>query len=168
MIHFTADTHYNHANIIKYCNRPFKTVQEMNDCMVDKTNQIIQPNDTLWHLGDLAWLHPEEILDKINCRHINLVFGNHDIRIKQRLSQLEKQKRITIYKGFVDLKINGQKITLCHYPMLSWNCSYHGSWHLFGHVHGRNCGAGPNSYDVGVDNNRFAPISLEEINDHFK
>ena len=68
---------------------------------------------------------------------------------------------------------DGQRITVCHYPMIVWNHSHRGSWQLFGHVHSRednnNPEAGrlscltPNQYDIGVDRNNFKPVSYEEI-----
>ena len=74
-----------------------------------------------------------------------------------------------------EISKEGQRLVLCHYPMLSWNGNLRGSWQLFGHVH-----SGPNTksvevmgglagkltpaqYDVGVDNNNFTPISYEEL-----
>jgi calcineurin-like phosphoesterase family protein len=71
-----------------------------------------------------------------------------------------------VYQGLKDIRIGNQKITLCHYPMRSWNCSFHGAWHLFGHVHGRmeNVNTGL-SFDVGVDvpDWNYKPVSFEQV-----
>ena len=59
---FTADTHFGHTNIIKYCNRPFKTPEDMNNVMLTNINITVGENDTYWHLGDFAWGGPMAIL----------------------------------------------------------------------------------------------------------
>jgi calcineurin-like phosphoesterase family protein len=51
---FTSDTHYGHANIIKYSSRPFSSVEEMNDALVKKINDKVGVDDCLWHLGDFV------------------------------------------------------------------------------------------------------------------
>ena len=159
---FTADTHINHFNIIKYCYRPFETAQEMDKVIIENTNTIVKANDVLWHLGDTTWVNPQRYFEQLKCKKINVIMGNHDRKNKKQLKELAAIGRIELYEGFIDTSINGQKITLCHYPMRSWNCSYHGAWHLFGHVHGR----GQVSWwsmDVGVDSNNFMPVSFDQV-----
>ena len=77
---FTSDLHFGHKNIIKYCNRPFATVQEMDDEMIARINARVSEQDHLWILGDFAFCTEEriiEILEKIKCSK-GLVKGNHD------------------------------------------------------------------------------------------
>ncbi len=76
---FTSDTHFNHANIIKFCNRPFKDVEQMNDVMIANWNSVIGKDDTVFHLGDFCLGGAAEwtkILDRLNGK-IYLIMGNH-------------------------------------------------------------------------------------------
>ncbi len=78
---FTADSHFDHANVIKYCQRPFDDTDEMNAMIIANINAVVMPQDNLWHLGDFSWgtrkgnktnnaLH---FLQQITCRHVFLI-----------------------------------------------------------------------------------------------
>ena len=77
--YFTSDTHFGHANIIKFCNRPFKNVEEMNQKLIENWNSVVGPNDLVFHLGDFAfggqplWRYIREQLNG----NIILIKGNH-------------------------------------------------------------------------------------------
>ena len=169
---FTSDTHFNHANIIKFCNRPFKDVEQMNDVMIANWNSVIGKDDTVFHLGDFCLGSAAEwtkILDRLNGK-IYLIMGNHDLKnIRQgfisRFEHVAMQMRIEIGK---------KRIYLCHYPFLCFEGGYKdGVWQLFGHVHTRRSNSGidagrlqylyPTQYDVGVDNNNFIPVSFGQV-----
>lgn len=169
---FTSDTHFNHANIIKFCNRPFKDVEQMNDVMIANWNSVIGKDDTVFHLGDFCLGGAAEwtkILDRLNGK-IYLIMGNHDLKnIRQgfisRFEHVAMQMRIEIVK---------KRIYLCHYPFLCFEGSYKDDvWQLFGHVHTRRSNSGidagrlqylyPTQYDVGVDNNNFTPVSFGQV-----
>ena len=169
---FTSDTHFNHANIIKFCNRPFKDVEQMNDVMIANWNSVISKDDTVFHLGDFCLGGAAEwtkILDRLNGK-IYLIMGNHDLKnIRQgfisRFEHVAMQMRIEIGK---------KRIYLCHYPFLCFEGSYKDDvWQLFGHVHTRRSNSGidagrlqylyPTQYDVGVDNNNFTPVSFGQV-----
>lgn len=169
---FTSDTHFNHANIIKFCNRPFKDVEQMNDVMIANWNSVIGKDDTVFHLGDFCLGGAAEwtkILDRLNGK-IYLIMGNHDLKnIRQgfisRFEHVAMQMRIEIGK---------KRIYLCHYPFLCFEGGYKdGVWQLFGHVHTRRSNSGidagrlqylyPTQYDVGVDNNNFIPVSFGQV-----
>jgi len=150
---FTADTHFGHANIIKYCKRPFlsedelaqlesdprgrwkvsqDTIDRHDNTLIDNINSCATKNDRIWFLGDFCWGNKEEAksyLDRIHCKNVNFVWGNHDHTSVGSLFQT------SIHQGMV--KVEGQKIWLNHYPMRSWDGKFHGAWHLYGHVHGR-------------------------------
>ena len=103
---FTSDTHFNHANIIKFCNRPFKDVEQMNDVMIANWNSVIGKDDTVFHLGDFCLGGAAEwtkILDRLNGK-IYLIMGNHDLKnIRQgfisRFEHVAMQMRIEIGKN---------------------------------------------------------------------
>lgn len=77
---FTSDTHFGHANIIRFCKRPFENVEEMNEVLIENWNKVVSDDDTVFHLGDFAfggsnvW---KEIIPRLKG-HINLIIGNHD------------------------------------------------------------------------------------------
>lgn len=183
-IWFTADTHFGHSNIIRYCNRPYfdsreqqlaaedirgnwklssETVNRHDQGLLDAINSRVQTKDTLWILGDFCWGKIEEAKryrERILCRDVRLVWGNHDHR--SIASVFEK----VMDQGMV--KIGGQKVWLNHYPMRYWDKSFHGSWHLYGHVHDglRNedqAEAWRLTKDVGVDACNYAPMGYEEL-----
>lgn len=155
MIYFTADEHYGHRNIIKYCIRPFNDVDEMDRVIIARHNKLVGQDDTVYHLGDFTLVPDPKAVEskyvsKLNGKHVFLI-GSHDHWLDEET-----------HRRMLDIKLRGQKITLCHYLMQSWHCSHHGSWQLFGHHHGHFNGL-KNQYDVGVDNNDFYPVSIEEI-----
>ena len=174
-VFFTSDTHFGHKNIIKYCNRPFSDVDEMNKALIDNWNKVVSEGDIVFHLGDFAfggfplW---ESIRSRLNGS-IYLIRGNHDF--KQNLQNKERLERM--FEKVVpqmQISIGGQTIILNHYPFLCYHGSYDNSvWNLHGHVHsGLKCSGKdierlihrfPGQYDVGVDNNNYYPISWKQI-----
>ncbi len=83
MIYFIADTHFNHANIIKYCNRPFNDTYEMNEYIVKKWNSVVEDDDIVYHLGDVGFGSLREVkslVERLNGTKI-LLRGNNDFKI---------------------------------------------------------------------------------------
>ena len=155
-IYFTSDTHFDHKNILKFCDRPYGTVEEMNEKLIENWNSVVSPNDTIYHLGDFAFSKdPKQYWDRLKGKKI-ILKGNHDRHNKNQLPFLED--------SILELKIEKHiSITLCHYPMYSWNGSYHNNLHLYGHVHDSLFIGSYNSLNVGCDNNNYTPISYEEV-----
>ena len=158
-IWITADTHFGHANIIKYCQRPFSSVEEMDEAIISRWNAVVKPKDTIYHLGDFTLKKSaNEYLDKLNGK-ILFIPGSHDYWLKK--VDLNKYKgKLEILPLYKTIKICGEKVTLCHYPMSSWDSSFYGSIHFHGHSHGKSEQI-PNRFDVGVDCNDFYPFNLE-------
>ncbi len=158
MIFFTADQHFCHKNVMRYCNRPFETVEQMNDTLIRNHNERVSKNDDVYMLGDFIFsnnlIEAQMIFDALNGRKY-FIKGNHD-KITHRIHGWQWVKPL------YDLKVDGNSITLCHYAMRVWNKSHHGSWHLYGHNHGNLPGIGK-SFDVGVDCHNFYPISYDEV-----
>lgn len=170
-VFFTSDTHFNHGNIIEYCQRPFKNVDAMNEKIINNWNSVVGEDDIVFHLGDFCLGGSAEwnkVLDRLNG-HIYLTYGNHDLKnIRQRVSDRFE------YVGMqMRIEIGKQKIYLNHYPFLCFEGGYKDVWQLFGHVHTRKNNTGvdagrlqylyPTQYDVGVDNNDFTPVSYEQV-----
>ena len=158
MIYFVADTHWHHANIVKYCDRPFSSVQEMDETLITNWNSRIRDSDVVYHLGDFGMGQVEDVLVRLNgIKH--LVIGSHD---KPCLRQ-SASKYFRSMSPMVEVKLKDHlSITLCHYCMRVWPRSHYNSWHLYGHSHGHLPSEGK-SHDVGVDCNGFFPVSMDEI-----
>lgn len=158
MIWFSSDHHINHRNILHFQNRPFSTIEEMDIKLISNINEKIQTNDEFWIIGDFTFKHPDEYLKQIKCKNIYLVKGNHDSK---------QVKHSKIYKGIFDykeIKYKEQFIIMFHYPIYSWNKKRYGSWHLYGHVHGKPLeGMNGKHLDIGVDTNNFYPYSFDDI-----
>ena len=175
---FTSDHHFGHRNIIKYSKRPFRGVREMTDVMVQRWNEVVGPNDLVYHLGDFT-LDGAEFARAIFLRLLGeiKVLGNHwhhDYRwLPEGFGPTDMVSAsghaVEIVPPMVVLNIpeygDGRYpkgLALCHYPLSSWDRRHHGAWHLHGHSHGAHTNGGL-SFDVGVDCTDFRPLSLEEV-----
>lgn len=165
-IFFTSDTHYGHANIIKYCQRPFKDVEEMNEALITNYNSVVRPEDTVFHLGDFAFMQVDKakyIASRLNGNK-HLLYGNHDKVIRGARGAFESS--FNFIRDYHEITVEGVKIVMCHYPMLSWHGSGRGSIMLHGHAHGNtNYGHLKDAkiLDVGVDCHNYFPISADEV-----
>lgn len=166
MIYLTSDLHFGHENVIRFQNRPWPTVEAMNDGLVNNINETVGVNDELYVLGDFSFRIKQaeawELRKRILCRNVHLVRGNHDCG----WSGTNAFKTVSDY---AELKTGVGKVILSHYPFLTWNAMHHGSLHLHGHIHSdgscnlENAEAGIRRYDVGVDANGYRPVSLDDI-----
>lgn len=169
---FTADPHFDHENIIRLSKRPFDSGNLMNEALIDAYNTHVQPNDTFYILGDFCWGNMDRVVywrNQIKCKNIIYFIGNHDKPIIQEYD-LNGHKSPVLRKLFREIHwsrvktINGQPIHFHHHPILEWDRFFHGSWHLFGHVHG-NLSPLPGhlALDVGVDVHDYKPVSYEQV-----
>lgn len=165
MTFFTSDTHFGHANIIKYCNRPFASAEEMDEALIRAWNARVQPQDTVWHLGDFTMNGgPDKVRsyrDRLNGK-IHLVWGNHDRRSPEVAALFESTHDLVQMSCSADGR--DHTLVLCHYAMRVWPRSHRGIWHLYGHSHG-SLTDDPNalSLDIGTDCWAFAPVSVAQI-----
>lgn len=163
---FISDTHFGHANIIKYCNRPFRDVIGMREQMIRNWNKKVPVDATVFHCGDFAFADKEEVADILNRLNgrIVLIRGNHDQEHDQK-----KYQWLHLFEEVHDLlRIvvldHSQSITLCHYPMLVWDRSHQGAWMLHGHCHGTLHNAPGLILDMGVDcSPHYEPWSFAEV-----
>jgi len=201
-IFFTSDTHFHHKNIVRGTTtwevqekgsnhgiqslRDFDTLEEHDEALIKSINSIVKYDDVLYHLGDWSFGGLEQVKkfrDRLECREIHLIFGNHDEKIEDNKLDLSHSSCMGIQSLFsstqyykeLDLKIDSMKsgkygktnIVLSHYSHQVWNKSHKGAIHLFGHSHGSLKGIGK-SMDVGVDTNNLYPYHLDEILDIMK
>ncbi len=177
MIYFTSDQHFGHANIIKHCSRPFTSVAEMDQHILDQWNNCIGVNDTVYILGDLFFrnaVSADEYLNRLNGKK-HLIIGNHD---KDWMKKTDLEKYFKSTSNMLEISDGSHKITLCHYPMMTWNSMSKGSYHIYGHIHNKTDAAYfqllktmPNALNAGVDINNFKPATFSELvknNNEFK
>jgi calcineurin-like phosphoesterase family protein len=173
MIYFTADTHFCHFNIIKYCARPFSTIEEMHDILINNWNFCVKNSDEIYILGDFLFkgngIDANNVLKRLNGKKY-LIKGNHDKFLDDKSFD---QNNFEWVKDYYVLKNNQKKYVLFHYPIFEWDGYFNDQIHLYGHVH--NCGnnleryerfkiLGKKAINVGVDLHNFSPLSIETIN----
>lgn len=139
-IFFISDCHFDHEAILQYDKRPFKTIEEMRNTMIQRWNQSVNKADTVYILGDFTWSsNPDEIVDLLNRLNGNklLIKGNHD----RRTSANKVKNAFGQYIKEIDsIQVNGRKIVLSHYPIASWKQMQRKNPEenailLYGHVH---------------------------------
>jgi calcineurin-like phosphoesterase family protein len=193
-IFFTSDHHFGHANIIKYCKRPFTSVEAMDEALIALWNDIVPEQAMVFHLGDFtlgedadkyfaqlngkiyflatSWHHDKRWLPNLNW--IQDMPMNRFTKTKTRTVSLYPETLLVSYgPDFMQKGVsaqdarNDQHIHLSHYPLAEWERKHHGAWHLHGHSHGNYASANKSDLilDVGVDNVGYAPISLRRIHD---
>lgn len=171
----TSDTHFNHANIIKYCNRPFSSIEEMNETIIANWNKVVSEDDMIYHLGDFVLgdksLVPD-FLERLNG-YKEFLMGNHDN--SNIMLEMCKQGLIENISWEDVIKVGKKTIILNHFPFgsLPDPATNYPIIQLHGHVHStpdKPWNYFDNQYDVGVDNNNFTPVNLAELLDkiHYK
>lgn len=161
---YTADLHFGHEAIIQHCNRPFASADEMDRVLLRNLNETVQDQDDLWILGDFAWSRKAKkspewltgLFAQLPGSRKHLIVGNHDHEATRALPWDSVSYLLDHRDGPAK-----QPVTLCHYPMLTWNYSRYGALQLFGHVH-NNWAGSSNSINVGVDLWDFAPTTLAD------
>lgn len=173
-IYFTADLHFGHKNVLKYDNRPFQTIEEMDAEIIRRWNNKVKPEDTVYILGDISWYKPDKTIELINQLNgtLYLVKGNHD-RISPQLRKCFKG----VFEYGTEIKVDGQFVVLSHYPIPYFNRRFHGAYMLYGHVHNspewestkrfkkeiEATGVPCNMYNVGCMIWDYKPVTLQEI-----
>lgn len=165
---YIADTHFGHHNILWLSNRPFDTIEQMNNKIIDNWNKKVTDNDDVYILGDFSYKgdNPVDILKKLKGKK-HLIVGNHDSKLLKNIDFRNQFVEITNMKTVND---NGVCIVCCHYPMVEWDGYYRSTLHFYGHIH-NNVGNETfkyiskvkNAYNVGVDIIGFEPRTLREI-----
>ena len=172
MNYFTSDTHFGHTNVIELCNRPFASVEEMDETLIENWNRRVNKNDTVYLVGDVLWDKRKLAfyMERLSGKKI-LITGNHDRSFCKREECL---KYFELVLPYLEVKIDGRQLTLCHYPMVEWRSSRETSgerlgYHIHGHIHNRIAEEYRylfrefNALNAGVDVNGYEPVSFEEL-----
>ena len=171
MNYFTSDLHLGHRNIIRLCNRPFATIEEMDETLIRNWNAKVTNGDTVYILGDLLFRNEkpaEEYLKQLKGKK-HLIIGNHDRDWVKKCNLKDFFESVNNLHFISDGK---RQMTLCHYPMMSWphmtRC-----YMLFGHIHGNTDAdywplirENDLMLNAGADVNGFAPVTYEEMQEN--
>lgn len=156
-----SDTHFGHANIIKYCNRPFKDADEMDWHMVDQWNKVVKPTDKVYHLGDVYMgLKPDRITHILHCLngHKRLILGNHDNGKDQVLQR--SFDKVSVWRMFPEFGL-----LLTHVPvhLSALNRGENKSLkNVHGHIHQNKSPEGP-YFNACVEQINYTPINIDEL-----
>ena len=172
----TSDSHLGHYHICKYCHRPFQSRSDMDQTLIKKWNEVVLEDGIVVHCGDFMLPHNEDIkeynkyLNQLHGR-VLLLRGNHD-----RASLDWVSDKLIAVRDQAMIVVDGVKIFAQHYPCAAFN----GDYHVYGHIHtladgtchGIDCDVTKmmrkNTYDVGVDQNGYTPVSYWQLCDIFR
>lgn len=172
----TSDSHLGHFNICKYCHRPFQSRSEMDQTLIKNWNVVVPEDGIVVHCGDFMLPHNEDIkeynkyLNQLHGR-VLLLRGNHDLASLDWVSD-----KLIAVRDQAMIIVDGVKIFAQHYPCAAFN----GDYHVYGHIHTLADGTcygidgdvtkvmGKNTYDVGVDQNGYTPVSYWQLCDIFR
>jgi len=168
-IYFIADTHFGHANVLKHSNRPFDSVEEMDSVMMKNWNARVKPDDEVYILGDFCWHGGEDVAidlaKSLNGRKY-LIKGNHDWKY---LKNAQYREQFVEVADMMEVVQDGNRIVLCHYPLLEYNGERYGGWHIHGHIHNRKDDTfyylrnKERSLNAGVEIINYMPVTFEEL-----
>ena len=134
MIYYISDLHIGHKNAIRFDERPFSDIDEMESEIIKRWNAKVTADDDVYILGDVFYRCKKdraEFLKKL-CGRLHLIIGNHDFEILKNEAALACFESVDKLKQIVD---DGRRVVMCHYPIISWNMKYFGAYHVYGHVH---------------------------------
>lgn len=158
-----SDYHFSHKNILKYDRRPFETVREMNEVMIERHNEVVRPNDRVYCVGDFCFggTHEWSTIRKRLNGDWHLISGNHD-----RQSFHFLRSTFSSVHEIIEIKLGKHPIILSHFPLYTWNKSHYGSYHCHGHEHGTLCDTYDQTgkiLDVGIMTNNYYPYHTDDI-----
>ncbi len=165
MLYYVSDLHFGHENVIKMCNRPFSTIEEMDEALIRNWNSVVHANDVVYILGDLIFKSdkaPSEYLSRLKGKK-HLILGNHDKTWIDREGARDFFESVTR----LDVINTGHgNATLCHFPMLD----HEGRYIIHGHIHANVnqpfwplLKASDRALNAGVDINGYKPVTFEEL-----
>ena len=166
---YASDLHFGHINVIPLCGRPFESVDEMDERMIEAWNKTVHRNDRVYIVGDFifrATRPPEYYLDRLKGEKY-LIVGNHDESWMKKMDKTAMEKYFKEVSRMTFVNTGKGKATLCHFPMLD----FEGRYLIHGHIHNKACKLeywdflknADNVFNAGVDINGFKPVEFDEL-----
>lgn len=176
---FTSDTHFGHRMLVEKRHRPYSSVEEMDEDLIDRWNEVVKPGDVVWHLGDFGMGRVADYLPIVHQLngHIQLVTGNHDRpwpgnRDSWRHQGAWFRAGFESVQAFARVRVQGVRVLMSHFPYegdhtdderaSAYRLRDTGEWLLHGHVHDAWAQRG-RQINVGVDVRDFRPVHLDEL-----
>lgn len=165
---YISDLHFGHANCIRFDERPFSDVYEMDYMLIQYWNNRVHTDDHVYVIGDMFFRNEEDeqwYLEQLKG-HKHLIVGNHDSKL---LNNAVTMSFFESVHEMLLIKDEDKEIVLCHYPMASWAKSHHGTWHIYGHIYNDKgevyeyMKLKPRALNAGCMINNYAPASLREL-----
>lgn len=164
---FISDTHFFHANILKFVDdagkriRPFNSLEEMHEYMIEKWNSVVKDNDYVYHLGDVTFQYHglfNNLMHRLKGKK-RLIVGNHDKIWNPAL--INNFEKVDLWKGFSE-----HNFTAVHIPLMLQSLR-DGAYCVHGHVHQRSLN-NPNYINVSVEVRDYTPVNIDEIGEEIK
>lgn len=168
MNYYIADIHLGHKNCIEFDNRPFRTVEEMDEMIITNWNAVVRDTDDVYIVGDFCYRStrtPIWYLKRLKGRK-HLIIGNHDGNL---LKDEAVMKEFVSVDKMTYLKDGEYTVTLCHFPLAEWNRYYRGAWHIYGHIHAHTKGCyhflkdEDRALNAGCMINNYMPVTIEQL-----
>ena len=170
MNYYIADMHFGHANVLRFDNRPWETVEDMENALVERWNARVQKGDTVYILGDFCWQKELEwirILNRLNGGKV-LIVGNHD---SSWMDRVDLSRYFVSVDPYLEITDGSRLLTLCHYPLLTWKHKLRqNSFMIHGHIHNDTTSdffpllaIRERALNAGVDINGFRPVTFGEL-----
>ena len=165
---YTGDLHFGHRNCINFDHRPFKDIGDMDTTLIKLWNSRVDKDDDVWIVGDFCYragYQPNWYLRQLKGRK-HLIIGNHDGVLFNDKSAYRYFETIDTMKMITD---KDKEIVLCHYPLADWNKKFHGSWHIYAHIHNNTTDAyqymcqQERALNAGCMINNYTPASFNEL-----
>ena len=165
---YISDLHFGHKNVIQFDHRPFTDRDEMDSTMIKWWNSRVSADDDVYIIGDFCFRSeksPDWYLRQLKG-HKHLIIGNHDhvtIQCENAAKYLESMDKM------LHVNDQGNAICLCHYPLAEWYKSHHGTWLIYGHIHGRKADTyqfmktREHALNAAACINNYTPVSFNEL-----
>lgn len=181
---FTSDLHFGHRNVIRFCNRPFADVKEMDEALINNWNEVVGENDIVFVLGDTFWFNDSTTIKKYISKLNGIIYfipGNHCKF--EKYHRIADEPRIILCDDIVQVFLESEdnrwhkkilELWLAHYPLMTWPHRENGAINLFGHIHSKPEGREgtdqdlplhKNQCDVGTDYWEYKPVQFEKLLD---
>ena len=168
---FSSDWHLGHNSILVVGQRPFKTVEEMGEALLENTTSLTKKGDILYMLGDVCWKTDAALPIlrglKKHGLDLRLIEGNHDHRLNATSKKMYFNQ---VYNGLHVLHEGSVRVSLSHFPMVSWDRSFADNWQLYGHLHTKSQEMPfvedilkGKALNVNVEFNNYKPWSWDEV-----
>ena len=164
MKYYISDLHLFHNRILEKFNRPFSSVEEMHEMIINNWKNKVKADDTVYILGDVGMYHPKEIGNILNNLpgHKILITGNHDFKNIHSGSYKKVFDKITSY---LEIEENGGNVILFHYQIRDGNGKNREYYHLHGHIHNNEDSLSQKErrFNVSAEVVDYTPVSLDEL-----